>query len=67
MSIDKSHRSTIAIRFQQVLQLKGLSEETQISYGRGLRKFTEFIRREPDSATEDDLRNYLLFVTAGAS
>jgi site-specific recombinase XerD len=62
MSQDKNPSSQIAIRFKQDLQLKGLGERTQQSYCRALRKFTEFIQLEPDSATEDDLRRYLLFI-----
>jgi site-specific recombinase XerD len=62
MSQDKQPSSPIAIRFKQDLQLKGLGERTQQSYCRALRKFTEFILVEPDVATEDDLRRYLLFI-----
>jgi integrase/recombinase XerD len=62
MSKDKNPLSPIAIKFQQDLQLKGLAESTQQSYVRALRKFTEFLQREPDTATEEDLRKYLLFI-----
>jgi integrase/recombinase XerD len=62
MSKDKYPLSPIAIKFQQDLQLKGLAEKTQQSYVRALRKFTEFLQREPDTATEEDLRKYLLFI-----
>lgn len=62
MSQGKLPSSPIAIRFKQDLQLKGLGERTQQSYCRALRKFTEFIQKEPDSATEDDLRRYLLYI-----
>jgi site-specific recombinase XerD len=44
------------------LQLNGKGERTQQSYLRMLRKFTEFLQREPDTATEDDLRYYLLHI-----
>jgi integrase/recombinase XerD len=43
-------------------QLNGKGERTQQSYLRMLRKFTEFLQHDPDSATEDDLRNYLLHI-----
>jgi len=33
-----------------------------LAYCRALRKFTEFLKHEPDSATEDELRNYLLYI-----
>ena len=62
MSKDLKPLSPIAIRFQQDLQLRGLGERTQQSYGRALRKFTEFLGREPDTASEDDFRQYLLFI-----
>jgi site-specific recombinase XerD len=62
MSVDKHPLSPILIRFQQDLKLNGLGERTQQSYTRNVRKFSEFLKREPDSASEDDLRNYLLFI-----
>jgi site-specific recombinase XerD len=54
--------SPILIRFQQDLQLNGLKERTQQSYVRNTRKFSEFLKRDPDSASEDDLRRYLLYI-----
>ena len=62
MSIDKEPLSPILIRFQQDLQLNGLKERTQQSYVRNVRKFSEFLKRDPDSASEDDLRRYLLYI-----
>ena len=62
MSIDKQPLSAILIRFQQDLQLNGLKERSQQSYVRNVRKFSEFLKRDPDSATEDDLRRYLLYI-----
>jgi len=62
MSIDKDPLSPILIRFQQDLQLNGLKERTQQSYVRNTRKFSEFLKRDPDSASEDDLRRYLLYI-----
>jgi len=66
MSQDKNPSSQIAIRFNQDLQLKALAERKQLysllAYCRALRKFTEFLKHEPDSATEDELRNYLLYI-----
>jgi Phage integrase, N-terminal SAM-like domain len=59
---DPKQLSPIAQRMQEDLQLNGKGERTQESYILMLRKFTEFLKREPDSATEDDLRNYLLFI-----
>ena len=52
MSQDKNPSSQIAIRFKQDLQLKGLAERTQLycllAYCRALRKFTEFLKHEPE-------------------
>ncbi|MFN7891401.1 MAG: site-specific integrase [Pirellula sp.] len=62
MSIDKEPLSPILLRFQQALQLNRRGERTQQSYVRNVRKFTEFLQRDPNSASEDDLRNYLLFI-----
>jgi site-specific recombinase XerD len=62
MSIDKEPLSPILIRFQQDIQLNRRGERTQQSYVRNVRKFAEFLKRDPDSASEDDLRNYLLFI-----
>ena len=59
---DPNRLSPIALRMKEDLQLSGKGERTQESYLRMLRKFTEFLNREPDSATEDDLRNYLLYI-----
>jgi hypothetical protein len=62
MSIDKEPLSPILIRFQQDLQLNGLKERTQQSYVRNVRKFSEFLKRDPYSDSEDDLRRYLLYI-----
>ncbi len=62
MTIDTLPASSILVRFQQDLLLSGLSERSQEAYVRSVRKFTEFLKREPDTACEDDLRNYLLFI-----
>jgi site-specific recombinase XerD len=62
MSIDLKPTSPIAIRFQHDLQLTGKGTRTQQSYVRALRRFTEFLQRDPDTATEEDLRRYLLFI-----
>jgi site-specific recombinase XerD len=62
VSKDNNPLSPIAIRFKQDLQLKGLGERTQQAYVRALRKFTEFLQRQPDTATEEDLRKYFLFI-----
>ncbi|MCA9207464.1 MAG: site-specific integrase, partial [Planctomycetales bacterium] len=50
-------------RFADDLQLSGKSRRTQQSYCRALRKFTEYLGHSPDQATEEQLRDYLLYVT----
>ena len=52
----------IALRMREDLQLSGKGDRTQESYIRMLRKFTKFLKIEPNSATESDLRNYLLHI-----
>jgi site-specific recombinase XerD len=60
MSCDLKPTCPIAVRFLQDLKLNGASTRTQQSYGRALRKFTEFLGHTADAATEDQLRDYLL-------
>ncbi len=62
MSIDLNPSSPIVIRFQHDLQLNDKGTRTQQSYVPALRRFTEFLRREPDTATEDDIRRYILHI-----
>ena len=61
MSKDTNPLSPTLIRFQKDLQLNGLNKRSQQSYGRAVRKLSEFLKREPDSASEEDVRNHLLF------
>ncbi len=62
MSIDLQPTCPIAQRFLEDLNLNGKAKRTQQSYCRALRKFAEFLGHEPDRATEDQLRNYLLHI-----
>jgi integrase/recombinase XerD len=61
-SNDKNPLSHTLLRTKQDLQLTGTGDRTQESYVRAVRKFSEFLKREPDTATEDDLRKYLLYI-----
>lgn len=63
MSIDKNPNCPFIKRFAEDLMLNGKSPRTVQSYARALRKFIEYLGHAPDQATEDHLRNYLLFVT----
>lgn len=62
MSIDLNPLEPIALRFRDDLKLNGKAIRTQQSYGRALRKFTEFLGHSPEQATEDQLRQYLLYI-----
>lgn len=62
MSIDLSPSCPTAQRFLQDLKLNGKSTRTQQSYCRAVRKFAEFLGHSPELATEDQLRNYLLYL-----
>jgi integrase/recombinase XerD len=62
VSKDSNPEFPILKRFQQVLKLSGLSERTQESYVRAVRKFSDFLKRQPDTASEDELRTYLLHI-----
>jgi hypothetical protein len=62
MSVDKHPLLPILVHFRQDLKLNGLGERTQQSYTRNVRKFSVFLKRELNSASEDDLRNYRLFI-----
>jgi site-specific recombinase XerD len=62
MSVDLKPQCPVLKRFAQDLKLNGKSTRTQQSYVRALRKFSEFLGHTPDLASEDQLRNYLLFL-----
>ena len=47
-------------RFLEDMQIKGLQPKTQTMYLRGMRDFTRFLRRSPDTATPEDLRAFQL-------
>ena len=47
MSKDNVPLSPTLIRFQQDLQLNGLTERSQESYGRAVRKLAEFLNAIP--------------------
>ena len=52
----------LAQRMHHDMQLAGLSERTQESYLRAVRKFAQWLKKSPDEASENDLRRYLLFI-----
>jgi integrase/recombinase XerD len=54
--------SPLAQQMLHDMQLAGLSERTHESYLRSVRKFAQWLHKSPDTATEDELRRYLLFI-----
>ena len=49
-------------RMIECLQLRGLSERTQDMYVRAVRQLAEHYRKSPDLITEEDLRQYFLYI-----
>ena len=49
-------------QMQQDLQLAGLSERTQEAYLRAVRQLAAHFRQAPDQLTENQLREYLLYL-----
>ena len=49
-------------RMIECLQLRGLSERTQEAYTRAVRQLSEHYHKSPDLITEEELRQYFLFI-----
>jgi site-specific recombinase XerD len=49
-------------RMIECLQLRGLSERTQESYVRAVRQLSEHYHKSPDLISEEELRQYFLFI-----
>ena len=49
-------------RFIDDLQLQGMSARTQQAYVRAVRQFAEYYGKSPDLITEEELRQYFLYV-----
>lgn len=49
-------------RMIECLQLRGLSERTQESYVQAVRQLAEHYHKSPDSITEEELRQYFLYL-----
>jgi len=52
--------SPLRLRMIEDMRMRKLSPKTQSAYIRSVRQFTQYLRRSPDSATVEDLRNYQL-------
>ena len=63
MSKDKNPQCPFIQRFAEDLKLARKSERTVQSYCRALRKLCEHLGHDPNQASEDDVRKYLLFIT----
>src|SRR5260370_30764153 len=50
-------------RMIECLQLRGLSARTQESYVRAVRQLAEHYHKSPDLITEEELRQYFLYLT----
>src|SRR6266404_1610483 len=49
-------------RMIESLQLRGLSERTQEAYLRAVRQLSEHYHKSPDKITEEELRQYFLYI-----
>ena len=49
-------------RMLQDLQLRGMAKPTQDNYTRSVRKLSEHYNKLPDSITEDEIRDYFLYL-----
>ncbi|MBU0490485.1 MAG: phage integrase N-terminal SAM-like domain-containing protein, partial [Chloroflexi bacterium] len=45
------------------LQLRGLAENTQVAYVHAVRRLAEYYHKSPDQITEEELRQYLLYLS----
>jgi integrase/recombinase XerD len=60
--------SPLRQRMIEDMRMRKLAPQTQIGYIRAVRKFTRYLKRSPDTATAEDLRNFQLYlVDHGAS
>ena len=50
-------------RMIEDLQLRGMSERTQETYVRSVRKLADHYKKSPDQITEEELRQYFLYLT----
>jgi site-specific recombinase XerD len=55
--------NALRARMMEDLQLHGLSKNTQALYVQAVRKLAEYYRKSPDQITEEELRQYFLYLT----
>jgi integrase/recombinase XerD len=54
--------SPLRLRMIEDMRMRKLAPQTQAGYIRAVRKLTQYLRRSPDSATVEDLRNFQLYL-----
>jgi integrase/recombinase XerD len=52
--------SPLRLRMMEDMRLRKLAPHTQAGYLRAVRKLASYLRRSPDTATVEDLRNFQL-------
>ena len=60
MNTPKPVVSALRQRMIDDMRMRNFCEKTQLDYVRAVRHFTKYLRRSPDTATVEDLRNYQL-------
>src|ERR1035437_5162311 len=58
----KTSISPLRQRMEDDMRMRKLSPKTQSAYIRAVRRFTAFLGRSPDTASDEDLRLYQLFL-----
>ena len=60
--MDTTTRAGTPLRQRMIedMRMRKLGQKTQDAYIRAVRKLTEFLKRSPDTATVEDLRNFQL-------
>ena len=53
---------TLRQRMMEDMQLHGLAERTRQSYAEAVKKLSEYYGKPPDSLSEEDIRNYFLYL-----
>jgi integrase/recombinase XerD len=56
--------SPLRLRMMEDMRIRGMGDKGQKSHIRALKDFAKFLKRPPDTATGEDLRNYQLHMTA---
>ena len=59
----RSPMSPLRKRMIEDMQLHGLSENTQDLYTRAVSQLSKYAHRSPDKVTEEDIRQYFLYLT----